>query len=142
MTTSDVLRKVIRACVDDWRTLRHESRFVDPPRVTVLTRLAGEREQFATVLERLGKREQPHDGSWMELWREAERNLRVAAAGRHSGDAVRSCEHSRARTEAAYDKALEAPLPEDIQSVLADQRRRLQREADELIDLEFLKRDG
>jgi small ligand-binding sensory domain FIST len=28
MTTSDVLRKLIRGCVDDERTLRHESRFV------------------------------------------------------------------------------------------------------------------
>ena len=137
MTTSDVLRKLIRACVDDERTLSHESRFVGEARAQVLARLAHERKQFVTVLERLANRKQPHDGSWSELSREAERDVWVAAAGRNSGDAIRSCRHSRARTEALYDKALQASWPEEIQRVLAEQRRCLHDEADELIKLQF-----
>lgn len=137
MTTCDVLRKLIRACVDDGRTLRHESKFVDAGRAEALTRLARERELFVTDLERLAKREQPHGGSWSELSREAERNVWVAAAGRNTGDAITSCRHSRARTEALYDEALQASWPDEIQRVLAEQRRRLHDEADELIQLQF-----
>jgi hypothetical protein len=137
MATSGVLRKLIRACVDDGRTLRNESRFVDPGRLEVLTRLASEREQFATDLERLAKREQPHDGSWIELTREVERDAWVAAAGGNNGDAIASCRRSRARTEAVYDEALQGSWPDEIQRVLAAQRRRLREEADELNRLQF-----
>jgi len=137
MTTSDVLRKLIRGCVDDGRTLRHESGFVGVVRAEVLARLAREREQFATDLERLANRAQPHDGSWTELSREAERDIWVAAAGRNSGDAIRCCRHSLARTEALYDEALRASLPDEIERVLAEQRRRLHDEADELLELQF-----
>jgi hypothetical protein len=137
MTTSDILRKLIRACVDDGHTLRHEAKFVDPGRVEALTRLARERDQFVADLERLANREQPHDGSWSELSREAERNVWVAAAGRNSGDAITSCRHSRARTKALYDEALQASWPDEIQRVLAAQQRRLHEEADELNKLQF-----
>jgi hypothetical protein len=142
MTTLDVLqpdllRKVIRACVDDWRTLRHEAKFVDGARAEALIRWALEREQFVADLERLAGREQPHDGSWSELSREAERNVWVAAAGRNVGDAITSCRHSRARTEALYDEALQAPWPDEIQRVLVEQRRRVHDEADELNKLGF-----
>jgi hypothetical protein len=137
MTTSDVLRKLIRGCVDDGRTLRHESKFVDPRHVKALTRLASEREQFATDLERVAKREQPRDGSWDELAREAERDIWLAAAGANRGDAIASCRRSRARTEALYDEALQGSWPDEIQRVLAAQRRRLHEEADELNQLQF-----
>jgi hypothetical protein len=137
MTTSDVLRKLTRACVDDGRTLRHESRFVGAAQAEALARLAHEREQFVTELERLAKGEQPHDGSWSELSREAERDVWVAAAGHNSGDAIASCRHSRARTEALYDEALQGSWPDEIQRVLAAQRRRLHEEADELNKLQF-----
>jgi hypothetical protein len=136
MTNSDVLRKLIRACVDDGRTLRNESKFVDPGRLKALMRLASEREQFATDLEGLAKREQPHDGSWGELSREAERDIWVAAAGGNNGDAIASCRRSRARTEALYDEALQGSWPDEIQRVLAAQRRRLHEEADELNQLQ------
>ena len=137
MMTSDVLRRLVRACVDDGRTLRHESKLVDQVRAQALMRLAGEREQFVTDLERLAGREQPHDGSWGELSREARRNVWVAAAGRNSGDAITSCRHSRARTESVYDEALQASWPDEVKRVLAAQRRRLHDEADELIQLQF-----
>ena len=137
MTTSYALRRLIRACVDDGRTLRHESKLVDQVRAEALMRLAGEREQFVTDLERLAGREQPHDGSWSELSREVRRNVWVAAAGRNSGDAIASCRHSRARTEAVYDEALQTPWSDEIQRVLAAQRRRLHDEAEELIQLQF-----
>lgn len=137
MTTSDVLRKLIRACVDDGRTLRHESKFVSDEHAQALARLVGERERFVMDLERFAKREQPHDGSWSELSREAERDVWVAAAGRNIGDAIAICRHSRARTEALYDEALEASWPDEIQGVLAAQRRRLHEEADELNKLQL-----
>lgn len=137
MTPSRVLRTLIRACVDDWRTLRHESKFVDPGRVEAFGRLAKERERFAMDLERLAKCEEPHDGSWAELSREVERDVWVAAGGRNSGDAVASCLRSRARTEAVYDEALRGSWPEEVQRVLMDQRRRLQDDAGELTKLRF-----
>jgi hypothetical protein len=137
MTTARVLRKLIRACVDDSRTLRHESKLVDPGRVEALGRLASEREQFATDLGRLAKCEQPDDGSWAELSREVGRDVWVAAAGRNSGDAVASCLRSRARTEAIYDGALRTSWPDEVQRVLVDQRRRLHGNAEELTRLRF-----
>jgi hypothetical protein len=137
MEISDALQKLIRACVDDGRTLRHECRFVDAGRAETLMRLAREREQFVMNLERLAKRERPHDGSWSELAREAERDVWVAAGGRNSGDAITSCRRSQARTEAVYEEVLQASWPEEIQRVLADQRRRLRDETDELVRLQF-----
>jgi hypothetical protein len=119
----------MRACVDDGRTLRHESKLVDPVRAEALTRLAGEREQFVTDLERFAKCERSRQGSWRNVW--------VAAAGRNSSDAITSCRHSRARTEAVYDEALQASWPDEIQRVLAAQRRRLHDEAQELVQLQF-----
>jgi hypothetical protein len=137
MKTSQVLRKLIRACVDDERTLLHERKFVDAERGEALTRLAREREQFVADLERLAGRRQPHDGSWRELSREVERGVWVAAAGRNVGDAIASCRHSRARTEALYDEALQASWPDEIQCLLAAQRGRLHDEADQLNKLQF-----
>ena len=137
MTPAELLRKLIRACVDDGRTLRHESSFVDSARSKALARLASERRRFATDLERLARGEQSHDGSWSELTREALRDLWVAAAGRNNGDAIASCRHSRARTEAVYDEALEVWWPDQIQRVLVAQRRRLHDEAQELNRLQF-----
>jgi hypothetical protein len=137
MTASDVLRKLIRACVDDECTLRHESTLVDARRAEALTRLAREREQFVADLERLSGSTQAHDGSWSELSREAKRNFWVAAAGRNNGDAITSCRRSRARTEECYDEALRSSLPVETQRVLAAQRRRLHDEADELAQIQF-----
>ena len=79
----------------------------------------------------------PHDGSWSELSREARRDVWVAAAGRNSGDAIRSCRQSRARTEERYDKALRSSWPDEIQHLLAAQQRCLHDEADELAKLQF-----
>jgi hypothetical protein len=106
---------------------------VDAARAETLMQLAREREQFVSELERLAECQQPHDGSWSELVREAERNIWVSAAGRNSGDAITSCRHSRARTEALYDEALQSSSwPDETQRVLTAQRRRIHDEADEL----------
>jgi hypothetical protein len=137
MKPSDVLRKLIRACVDDECTLRHESNFVDGSAREALARLAHEREQFVEDLERLGQWQPPHDGSWAELSREAGRNIVVTAAGRNNGDAIATCRHSRARTEALYDEALQAPWPDETRRVLEAQRRRLQDALLELSQLQF-----
>jgi hypothetical protein len=88
MTASNVLRKLIRACPDDGRTLRHEAEYVNAACAEPLMRLGRERAPFAMGLERVAKREQPHDGSWREL------------SGRNNRDAITSRRHSRARTEA------------------------------------------
>ena len=110
-TPSDLLRKLIGACMDDEFTLRHECKFVDARRAAALMRLAREREQFVADLVGLGHCERPHNGSWAELSREAQRDIGVAMAGPNDGDAVASCRHSRARTEALYDEVLKAPWP-------------------------------
>jgi hypothetical protein len=137
MTAVDPLRTVIRACVDDERTLRHESQFVDARRVETLSRLADERGQYVTELERLAACREPHDGSWSELSREAERNLWVTTGGRNVSDAILACRHSRVRTVAAYDQALQESWPKGIACVLAAQRARIHDEGDELDKLQF-----
>ena len=136
MKTSNVLMKLVRACVDDERTLLHESRFVDARRASTLTRLAREREQFVADLERFGARgPRRTNGSWAELVREAGRNVWVAAAGRNSGDAIASCRHSLARTEALYDQAMHESLPDEVGRVLAGHWSCLHEEASELDQL-------
>ena len=138
MDTTEGLRKLMRACVDDERTLLHERRFVDPVRAEKLTRLTREREQFVADLERLGGRiGRRQSGSWGELLREAARNVWVTAAGRNNADALTTCRHSRARTEELYDAALHDEWPEAIRRVLAAQKRRLHDETDELNQLRF-----
>jgi hypothetical protein len=138
MKSSDVLLKLICACVDDERTLHHERRFVDPERAGTLDGLARERQQFVTDLEPfVGPGKFRWDGSWAELLRETGRNVQVAAAGRNSGDAVATCRHSRSRTEACYDDALRRQWPPEIRGVLEAQLRRLQNETDLLNRLQF-----
>ena len=137
MTPARALRKLIRACVDDEHTLRHESRLVDATRAEALTRLAVEREKFVADLVRVAECDQPHDGSWSEISREAGRTIWVTAAGRNNGDAIASCRHSRARTEALYDEALQGSWPDAVQRMLAAQRGRLHDEAHELDELQF-----
>ena len=138
MKTSDVVRKLVRACVDDRCTLEHERKFVDEPRAEALGELAREREQFVSDLERVGGlAPRRSDGSWAELLREAGRSLWVTAAGPNIGDAITTCRHSRVRTEASYEEAMQAPLPDEIQRLLEAQRRRLHEELDELDRLQF-----
>lgn len=138
MNTATTLEELIRACVDDERTLLHERTFVDAQRAETLTRMARERDEFVQDLERLGaparKRE---SGSWVELLREAGRDVWVSAAGLNNGDAIAACRHSRARTEARYDTAMQWPWPDKVWRVLEAQRRRLQDDADELNHIQF-----
>lgn len=93
MKSSDVLLKLICACVDDERTLKHELKFVDAGRAGTLEGLARERQSFVANLEPLvGPGKFQWDGSWAELLREAGRNAEVAAAGRNSPEAGRNLE--------------------------------------------------
>jgi hypothetical protein len=133
MKTSDVIHKLIRACVDDERTLRHESRFVDPARAATLMKLADEREQFVADLQPFDGT--PPVGSPAELSREVGRDLWVTAAGPNIGDAIAVCRHSLARTEAAYEHALEEYLPDPVLDVLTEQRGRLHDEIEVLNQL-------
>jgi hypothetical protein len=138
LKTSKLLRGLICACVDDQWTLQHERAFVDARAAETLTRLALERAQFVKDLERLGEPAQSRRTvSWAEFFREVGRNVWVTAAGPNNGDAIATCRRSRARTETRYDGAMRGPLPDEIRSVLAVQRSRLQDEADELNRLQF-----
>ncbi len=138
MKASGMLRRLIGACIDDGSTLQHERKFVDASRAAKLARLAREREQFVVDLERLQEASQHRTVvSWTELVREATRNVKVAAAGRNNGDAIASCRHSRARTEARYDDAMLGPWPDETRRVLEAHLRRLHDEADELNQLQF-----
>jgi hypothetical protein len=138
MKTTEVLERLVRACVDDERTLQHERRFVTPGHAGTLIRLAHERGQFVQDLERLGARSQNRArGSWAELLREARRRVWVFAAGRNNGDAIASCRHSHARIEARYDEALGRACPEEVCRVLAVQRGLLHDETGQLNQLQF-----
>jgi hypothetical protein len=137
MTPANVLRELMRACVDDERTLLHERQFVDPQCAAKLEHFAREREQFVTDLERIAEPSQRPTGSWAELLREAARNAWVTAAGRNTGDAIATCRHSRARTEALYDVAMQRPWSGETWSLLTEQRRKLHDEAEELNHLQF-----
>ena len=139
MNQGNAIRGLIRACVDDERTLQHESKLVlDPGRAETLTKLAHERKHFLTVLEGLqegGRRRS--SGSWGELVREAARDLWVLACGRNNGDAIAVCRHSRGRTEARYDEALRFPWPAETGRILEEQRRVLHEETQELNQIQF-----
>ena len=138
MKTADPLRALISACIDDARTLRHETKFVDAIRASTLTQLASEREAFVASLELLGERGQRRPGgSWAELLREARRDAWTSAAGSNVGDAIASCRRSHARTESRYDEILRAPLTAEIKVVLTEQRRLLRDEANRLNQLQF-----
>jgi hypothetical protein len=135
---AQLLRKLMRACVDDERTLRHEHGFVDGERGTVLARLARERRQFVLDLEALAAPGQSElSGSWGELMREVGRNLQVAAAGKNGSDAIATCRHSRRRTEDCYDRALRRPCSDEMSRVLESHRARLHEEADALRRIQF-----
>jgi hypothetical protein len=125
MKTTAVIHKLIRACVDDERTLRHESRFVDPARAATLMKLAAEREQFVTELEPFEGTASSRVGSMAELSREVGRDLWVTAGGPNIGDAI-----------TAYEHALREYLPDPVLDVLTEQRGRLH---DEIAVLDQLR---
>lgn len=139
MNAARALKTLIRACVDDARTLRHERTLVDAGRAEVLRRLAREREHFVEELEHLGARGQSRPSSSLtELLREVGRSAAVLAAGcANNGDAIASCRHSRARTEARYEAALQRTWPDEIRHVLVEQRRCLHDEASTLDEIQF-----
>ncbi|HLK40693.1 MAG TPA: hypothetical protein VKU41_28265 [Polyangiaceae bacterium] len=138
MKTPNVLRKLVRACVDDEKTLLHESHFVDARRAAVLTRMAYEREELVADLEQLLEpAPRRPTGSWRELLREARRTVWVWAAGPNNGDAIGACRRSCARTGTTYDRAMQAPLSEETRRILTAHRRRLQDEINALNLLQF-----
>lgn len=130
------LQKLIRACADDERMLQHESKLVDARRSDTLQRLARERARFLAELAHLDARAPRRStGSWVELLREASRDLFVFAMGRNTGDSVASCRRSRARTEKHYDEALAGAWSDDARRTIEAQRLRLHDEADQLVHL-------
>jgi hypothetical protein len=138
MTTPTLLDTVIRACVDDERTLQNERRFVDDWRAATLTRLASERDRFVADLEQLAASPTPRpSASWAELLREGMRGVWVTAAGQNCGDAIASCCRSRTRTEDCYDSAMQAAMPDAVRFVLAGQRSRLHEAEGELNRIRF-----
>ena len=72
-----------------------------------------------------------------ERVREAGRGLRVFAVGPNISDAIVSCRHARARTEARYDAAMLRELPAEVRGVLATHLGRLRDEMGELNQLFF-----
>lgn len=132
------LEKLIRACMDDERTLHHESALADPRRAAALRLLARERARFVADLDRLESHAPRRStGSWAELLREAGRDAFVLALGRNTGDSIASCRRSRARTEKRYEEALAGTLSDEARRVVTTQRLRLHDEADELAHLQF-----
>lgn len=137
MNDESTIRGLIRACVDDQRTLLHESKLVGTPLGATLGKFAHERDLFLTDLEQLAKAARRPSGSLAEHVREAAREIWVLGCGPNHGDAIAVCRHSRARTQARYEEALRRDWPSGARSMLAEQNRRLEAEADELRDLQF-----
>lgn len=135
MNEENTIRGLIRACVDDQRTLLHESKRVGGTLGTTLGKFAHERGDFMTELERLAKRPgRRPSGSLAEHVREAARAIWVLGCGPNQGDAIASCRHSRARTQAHYDQAMRREWPAATRDVLAEHSRRLDGEGQQLRD--------
>jgi hypothetical protein len=139
MRTSNALRKLIDSDCDSERMLRHESAFVTDLRWLVLQRLANERHASAQRLRGAyrGRPLAAGDGSWIELWRELARSVRVAVGGPDGGDAVAACRRAIGRVEALYDRALELSWPRDIRALLLDQLENIRRARRELVQLQY-----
>jgi hypothetical protein len=134
------LERLIGACIDDERTLRHESRFVGPGRRAELLRLAFERQQFADELRILSEGRRGGSragGSFWERLREFARSLRVVAGGPNSGDAIAACRRSGDRTEAHYARAIAWTWSEHVVPTLLAQRSRMREQHDELLAMQF-----
>lgn len=137
MGNSRGLQQLIGACLDDERTLDHESGLVDDDRRIVLSRLAGERARFAERLQTLGEPGVRATATWFGLVRELVRNFRVIAGGPNNGDAIAECRRSRNRTEALYEKAIRRPWSQPILPALIEQRDRIRYQRGELLALQF-----
>jgi hypothetical protein len=137
MARTSALQGLIRACVDEERTLHREARRVGAGRAAVLARLARQRGQFIAELESFDGTLPPPSCSWAEILREGMHNVWVAAAGRHDGDAIARCCRSRDRTENRYERALRGTWPDALRGVLMAQRARLECDAAELNPLRF-----
>jgi hypothetical protein len=137
MDTLRVLRRLMRACLDDERTLLREGKLVDARRAVALERMAHQRDDFLVSLEALAAHRRPSTGTWSDLLREAWRDLWVVLAGRNNGDAIATCRQSNARMEARYDVALRGPWSKNARRLLESQRAMIEGERTELNQLQF-----
>ena len=139
MRTSNALQKLLNADCDGERMLRHESTFVNDLPWLVLQRLANERRASAERLRGAyrGRRLAAGNGSWMELWRELGRTIRVAVGGPDRGDSVAACRRAVGRVEAIYDRALTLSWPSEIRALLLDQLHDIRRAGRELTQLQY-----
>lgn len=135
MDTTNAIAKVIESCMDDERTLMHESKVVGSERGAALAQLADERRQFIERLEPFAPRH--GRGSWGALRRELAGDLWARAAGPNTGDAIVLCRRSQHRTEVCYGRALELEWPADIRALLASQLERVSAARFELAQLEY-----
>lgn len=136
MNQENTIRGLIRACVDDQRTLLHEATLVGAGLGARLGQLAHDRGLFLTDLEHLAPESRARPGgSVAEHVREAARDLWVLGCGRNHGDALAVCRHSRARTQARYEEALRHTWPSHIAWLLGEQSRLLEAEAQELAQI-------
>jgi hypothetical protein len=140
MRTSNGLKRLIVACLDDERTFRNESRFVHESRRIVLGNLASERAGFAKQLRVAGGASHADDRAsrpWSSVLRGLARRIRVAAGGPNSGDAIAECRHSQDRTEGLYDQVVGLPWSKEVLSTLREQRSRIHDVHAELMALQF-----
>lgn len=139
MKTPSAIAKVIESCLDDERTLLHESKLVDEKRSAVLTRLADERHRFSEELERLSGRPvaRGNPGSWTELVRELGNRLYVGTWGRNTGDAIQVCRRSQHRTDLRYESALKLEWPSELAAALVKQHERVHAAGQELSSIEY-----
>jgi hypothetical protein len=137
MHKSKGLERLIAGCLDDERTLEHESGDVDSRRYAVLRRMAGERSQFADRLRTLGEPGARPSPSLSRRLRGGMRWLFVLAGGPNNGDSIAACRRSCDRTEALYTSAIGLPWAQPILSTLSEQRDAIRRSGQELLALQF-----
>ena len=139
MRSSNAIRKVIDACLDDERMLEHESHTVGSRRSAVLHGLAIKRAAFAEQLRQIAgtRGAGSRNGSWTELGRELGRSVRTAVGGPSDSDAITACRRSCRRTESRFDAALALGLPPALHAILVEQRAELDRDMTALVALQY-----
>lgn len=135
------IRRLVRACRNDERTLRFEGDFVrSRERRALLGEIAAERADFVRALEELEPPAGAHrpEGSPFAAVGRVGRAMRGHLGVRTDGDAVAHCRGSLGRTAALYERVLALPgIDPRMLSLLNDQHARVADEHRQLAYAQF-----
>jgi len=141
MSHRSAYAKVLNACLDDERTLEHESRLVDEESGGTLARLARQRESFIDVAKLAPATKEsgpPHPRrSLRSTAREIFRSIRVELWGKNRGDSMAECRRANARARDSLEKALDLSWSAEILDLMLSELTNVRRERTELYRLEW-----